>query len=122
MAIKDLVTGNMYDQDNPDWKQVTPRAKRLAIPGSASTVALSVIEYNPESKERPPHTHVNEQITIILEGDGNFIIDGVKYPVEPGWFAVIPSNVPHCFESGSNTKKILNLDIFTPARDEFFRK
>ena len=122
MSNKNLVVGNMYDQENLNWKQISPRASRYAIPGSASTVALNVIKYEPGCQVRPPHSHVHEQIAIILEGDGNFIIDGVKYPVKPGWFAVIPSNVPHCFESGSNTKDIINLDIFTPARDDFFKK
>jgi Uncharacterized conserved protein, contains double-stranded beta-helix domain len=120
---RDYVRGNWNEPGEFDWVQVSPLARRFAIPGSECTVAINMITLAPELKrERPPHKHPHEQVMLILEGNGALTIDGESYPMHAGSYFVIPANVEHCFDVREATANIFNIDIFTPTRDEFICK
>jgi len=62
------------------------------------------------------HTHPHEQITYVLSGKFEFIIDGKKVIIEKGDSTYKQPNIPHgtvCLEKG------VLLDIFTPCRKDF---
>ena len=46
----------------------------------------------------PLHKHYHEQFLIILEGEGEAIVEDKRYPASAGSFFIIPHNVPHNFE------------------------
>ena len=64
----------------------------------------------------PYHRHVNEQLSFVIEGQFEFIIDGIQKILEPGLFAVIPPNVWH---SGIAVTDCKLIDIFSPAREDY---
>ena len=66
--------------------------------------------------EMPQHTHVNEQVTNILEGEFEFNLGGEIMLLRPGQSVVIPSNVPH---SGRAITFCRILDAFSPVREDF---
>ena len=43
----------------------------------------------------PMHSHINEQVSTILEGTLKFFIDGKEILVGPGEILTIPPNMPH---------------------------
>jgi quercetin dioxygenase-like cupin family protein len=49
----------------------------------------------PPHKEFKKHSHVNEQITHVLEGELYFEADGKIYCLQPGDTIIIPSNIEH---------------------------
>ena len=62
------------------------------------------------------HSHPHEQITYVLEGEFEFIIDGEKQIVKAGDSMFKESDVPHgaiCLKEGKL------LDVFTPYRENF---
>ena len=74
----------------------------------------------------PEHSHVNEQLTYILEGALKFWIDGKEIVVRAGEVLAIPSNMPHKAEALEDT---VDLDVFNPPRadwingtDKYLRK
>ena len=67
----------------------------------------------------PRHSHVNEQITYILEGALKFLIDGREIVVSSGELLCIPPNMPHEAVALEDT---LDLDIFNPPRQDWLNK
>ena len=67
----------------------------------------------------PLHSHVNEQITYILEGALKFWIDGREIVVHAGEVLCISSNMPHRAEALEDT---VDLDIFNPPRKDWINK
>jgi quercetin dioxygenase-like cupin family protein len=67
----------------------------------------------------PEHSHVNEQITYILQGALKFWIDGKEIVVNEGEVLTIPPNMPHRAEALVDT---LDLDVFNPPRADWMNK
>jgi quercetin dioxygenase-like cupin family protein len=61
----------------------------------------------------PLHSHVNEQLSYVLEGSMKFWIDGKEIVLGPGEVLTIPPNMPHRAEALEDT---IDLDIFHPPR------
>ena len=67
----------------------------------------------------PLHSHVNEQVSYILEGALKFFIDGKEIVVHAGELLCIPSNMPHQAEAVEDT---VDLDVFYPPRQDWLEK
>jgi quercetin dioxygenase-like cupin family protein len=67
----------------------------------------------------PMHSHVNEQLTYILEGTLKFLIEGKEIVVRTGQVLTIPPNMPHQAEALEDT---VDLDIFHPPRADWINK
>jgi len=67
----------------------------------------------------PVHSHLNEQITYILEGVLRFVIEGREIDVGAGEVLCISPNVPHSAEALEDT---VDLDIFHPPRQDWLNK
>ena len=83
------------------------------VHGDKSTLGLVILE---EGSAVPPHHHPQEQITYILEGRLQMVIDGADCLLEPGAFYVIPSNVVHCAVALTHCRLI---DVFSPVREDY---
>lgn len=66
--------------------------------------------------ELPEHSHPNEQISIMIEGEFVLKIDGEERKVIPGMVSVIPSNSKH---SGKSLTECRIMDIFYPVREDY---
>jgi quercetin dioxygenase-like cupin family protein len=67
----------------------------------------------------PLHSHVNEQLSYILEGALKFFIDGKEITVHAGQVLTIPPKMPHHAEALEDT---VDLDIFHPPRADWINK
>lgn len=64
----------------------------------------------------PLHSHSNEQITYIIEGQLDMVIDGVSCSLTAGMYHIIPSDVLHSAVAATDCKVI---DAFAPAREDY---
>ncbi len=67
----------------------------------------------------PEHSHLNEQVTYILEGALKFWIDGKVIVVRAGEVLTIPPHMPHKAEALEDT---VDLDVFNPPRADWMEK
>jgi len=67
----------------------------------------------------PMHSHLNEQLTYILEGALKFLVDGREIVVNAGEVLTIPAHMPHQAEALADT---VDLDIFHPPRTDWINK
>lgn len=66
--------------------------------------------------EVPEHSHMNEQIMHVLEGEFEFTLNGETKIYCSGDIVVIPSHSPH---SGKALSICKLLDVFSPTREEY---
>ena len=64
----------------------------------------------------PMHSHLNEQVTYILEGALKFLIQGKEIVVAAGEVLTIPAGMPHEAVALEDT---VDLDVFTPPRRDW---
>jgi quercetin dioxygenase-like cupin family protein len=64
----------------------------------------------------PQHQHIHEQITYLLQGELEMVIDGISYTLKAGNFYVISSNVLHGAQAVTACKLI---DVFCPVREAY---
>jgi quercetin dioxygenase-like cupin family protein len=67
----------------------------------------------------PEHSHLNEQLTYILEGALKFTMDGREIVVAAGEVLCIPPHMPHKAEALEDT---VDLDVFYPPRQDWLNK
>lgn len=118
MGINQVEIGSFYDSEkyyNPNPSGEGDVA-RYFFTGEKVSVALHMI---PAGQNGGEHTHPHEQCLIVPAGDGEAIIDGKLYPTEPGFFALIPPELPHGYSTEKASYTCWNLDIFNPARLEY---
>lgn len=76
-------------------------------------LALNVVEFQPHT-EAPVHSHEEEQITYVLEGEFEFEVNGEKRWLRPGMGVAIPPHAQH----GARTfdSRCVEIDVFHPPR------
>jgi quercetin dioxygenase-like cupin family protein len=86
--------------------------------GFGNAGALLVMNELTPGMKTFPHVHENfDQIATIVSGTANYYVNGVPHEVGPGSLILIPAGQPHYIEP-TGTEKVLNLDVFGPARDD----
>ena len=75
----------------------------------------------PANSYADPHRHPdNEQITIVLKGEADFVVEGKVYNVKEDDVLVFRQNEEHGAYMGPNGARVL--DIFTPPRQDLMQK
>lgn len=76
-------------------------------------LAANIVSFEPHT-EAPVHAHSEEQISLVLEGEFEFEVNGEKHLLKPGMAVVIPPNAPH----GARTfdTSCVEIDVFHPPR------
>ncbi len=82
-------------------------------PALGEETMLNSVRFAPHT-EAPMHSHDEEQITLVVEGELEFDLDGEVRLLRPGMVAVIPANVPHAARTGDVACH--EYDVFNPPR------
>ncbi len=102
-----------YTWDAVPLEVLSETISRKIISGAREMVAQVFIK---KGGIVPLHSHDNEQITYILEGALEFLIDGRHTIVRKGEVLHIPPNVPHQAVALEDT---VDLDVFSPPRADW---
>lgn len=65
----------------------------------------------------PTHIHPHEQISYIISGECEYMVNAEKKIMKAGDSAWIPGNIPHGVVRV--LEDLVLLDVFTPAREDF---
>ena len=94
-------------------KELAPGITGYYAHGDKSTFGFVELK---KGSSVPLHSHSNEQITYIIEGQLDMMIDGVAYSLTDGMYHVINANVPHSANAITDCKVI---DAFSPVREDY---
>lgn len=108
-----------YRWEDLPKEAVSPLLDRRLITGDRMMIAHVYLK---QGCIVPKHSHENEQITYILDGELKFWIgedESQIVHVKAGEVLTIPSNVPHKAEAIVDT---LDVDVFNPPRQDWIDK
>lgn len=102
----------------PQIKDLKPKELVTGITGyyaHGDSMSFGLVELEAGSSV-PMHQHVQEQITYIIEGELDMVIDGQSCLLTPGMYQIIPSNTFHSAVAITACKVI---DTFSPVREDY---
>lgn len=103
----------VIDFQTKDYQVKRAKVSFKSITGSESQ--LVVFKY--DAGEKTDHSHVAEQIGLVLSGEGELFIEDKVYSLTPGVAYHIPSDARHGFTV--TAKEGLELvESYTPAKPE----
>lgn len=95
-------------------EEVYPGISRQVLQGERQTMVRYV--YLPGSVF-PVHSHPQEQVTLIILGEIEFVVDGETSILRAGQAAVIPANMPHGARVIGSTM-VETINALSPRRDD----
>lgn len=104
-------SGTWYDLDAIDPVEFVAGLHMRPVVGDG--VMVNFVTYAPGTIV-PEHSHAEEQIAFVLEGEFEFEIAGEKRTLRPGQVAHIPSHVPHAARTYETS--CTQVDVFVPPR------
>lgn len=99
-----------------ELEQLNPLIDRQMVTGESLMLARVLLK---KGAVVPEHSHVNEQVTYILDGALKFWIDNREIVVRSGEVLCIPPHMPHKAEALEDT---VDLDVFYPPRQDWLTK
>jgi quercetin dioxygenase-like cupin family protein len=105
-----------FNWTDVELEQLNPLLQRQFVVGRDIMVARVLLK---KGAVVPEHSHVNEQVTYILEGALKFRIAGREIIVNAGEVLTIPPEMPHAAEAMADT---VDLDVFNPPRADWINK
>jgi quercetin dioxygenase-like cupin family protein len=106
-------TGGMYIEVDKDVSAVEFVPGLVFRPVVGNKLMANFVRFSPDTVA-PIHTHEEEQITIVIEGEFEFDLAGEIRTMRPGMAAVVPSRVPH--GARTHDTSCFEIDIFHPPR------
>ena len=100
-------------KDNLPTQEIFPGLRGKMVHTESVTVADFYLD---AGTVLPLHDHPHVQVSTILEGEFEFVVDGEVHLCKAGHVATIPSGVPH---SGRAITACRILDVFTPCREDY---
>jgi quercetin dioxygenase-like cupin family protein len=96
----------------PSRDEPFPGVLRRTFQTEQSTLASYVMQ---PGASFPLHRHAQEQITVICDGDAEFMVDGASHRLAAGQTFVVAPEVEHGLRAGASGARLLA--IVVPRRD-----
>ncbi len=114
MTIGTEVAGaKLYSWNEIPTEQLNPLFTRQFVTGEKAMLAKISLK---QGCVVPTHQHENEQISIIVSGSLEFVVNGESKIVKAGEILIIAGGVPH---SAVAHEDMDGLDIFAPPRQDW---
>jgi unsaturated pyranuronate lyase len=106
-------TGGAYVEVDEDVAAVEFVPGLVFRPVVGDQLMANFVRYDPDTVA-PLHSHEEEQITVVIEGELEFDLAGDRRTMRPGMAVVVPPGVPH--GAHTHATSCFEIDIFHPPR------
>lgn len=106
--------------ESGDAKRIDGRAlavKASPLKGNAEHLAVGMAVLPPGFSTRA-HSHVAEEVAVVIGGSGRVVIDGVAHPVAAGTVLLTPSGLVHVTHSDPGREPLVVLWVYAPPGSE----
>ncbi len=105
----------LYQWESLPKEFVRPGVERVGFSGDN---VLMVMNWLQPGMDVRPHSHPFEQLAYIVSGHMKFTVGDDVFNAGPGSVIRIPPDVEHCGEPIGD-EPVLNLDVFSPIREDY---
>lgn len=102
-----------YHLDTIEERELIPGFRVRFVHSDTMTIAYWNID---GGSALPEHSHPNEQIVNVMEGELELVVEDRKLELAAGSVVVVPPGVPHAGRALSDCRVI---DVFHPTRDDY---
>ena len=87
--------------------------------GNTDNLMMVIIDFDngPQREPDPPHSHPNEQVSYVAEGEIFFFLENQRQRLSAGDMFLVPPDIPHTIQL--LTEHVRLVDCFTPIRQNF---
>jgi quercetin dioxygenase-like cupin family protein len=103
----------LYDLSKMKEERMTPMVTRKMIVGKNEMLGYLFAK---KGAVALPHSHISEQITVILKGAEKITVNNQEIVVRSGQILVIPPNLEH---SGEALEDTIEMNCFSPLRQDW---
>jgi quercetin dioxygenase-like cupin family protein len=107
------VASALFRWDDIPPEQMNPLVTRQYVTGTRTMLARIVLK---KGAHVPLHHHMNEQVSHVVAGALNFVLEGKEVLVRAGEILCIPPDAPHEVIALEDS---VALDIFNPPRQDW---
>ena len=107
--------GNWFESP---WQDIRSGIRQVTLDTKLEHLCCTVGRVE-NGNEINPHSHENEQIAIVLEGECDYYVDGSMYHMTPGSWIAIPPRSVHYTHVYNSAIPCLQLSIYYPNREEY---
>ena len=108
----------LFKLDELATEQVRPGFARTALRSHHALTTVNWLE--PGYRSLGQHAHPFDQISYVVSGTMRFFLGDETVDVVAPGAVYIPGELPHGGET-VGTKRVLNIDIFAPLRQDYLR-
>ena len=105
-------------KDAPKLETVKGRHGEILMAGEKCMMMINTIE---PGLPTPPHSHPNEQIGYLHEGEGDLYMGDEKTHIKAQCTFVAPPNISHNFDATGNKSAVL-IECFAPPREDYLER
>lgn len=110
------VKGNIFAEPTIPWEKLENGWRRKVLfSGQLTFVTLQAT--GPSGAGIELHSHVNDQISYVIQGDIEVQVGEEVRKIGPGGFFRVPPDIPHGIRVLS--EEAILVDAFTPPREDF---
>ncbi|MBN1419666.1 MAG: cupin domain-containing protein [Planctomycetes bacterium] len=109
----------VFDDGDVPWEDIGGGMRRKVFFSDRMTLA-AIEAAGPTAGPIRLHSHPNEQIAYVIDGDIEVQVGGETRRVAAGGFYRVPPDVPHGIILHSPSARII--DAFTPPREDFRKR
>jgi uncharacterized cupin superfamily protein len=98
--------------------RISRTRRNLGLAAGSARIGLQHVEVTPGKESAPPHCHsLEEEIFVMLTGDGTLVLGEEEVPMRPGHVVSRPpaTRVPHVFRGGQGGLTYLAFGTREPA-------
>ena len=107
---------NILAAEEVSWEDLNEAVRRKVLFSGELTFVFLEIK-GPSSDPIPLHSHPNDQISYVVEGELEVQVGEDVRVIGKGGFFRVPSNLPHGARALSPV--VYLIDTFTPPREDF---
>lgn len=95
--------------------QLAPGIRARVVSTGNVSIAHVILD---EGAQIAQHTHHNEQVANVVEGELELVVEGTALVLKPGQALILAPMTPH---SARAIKRCYVIDVFHPVREDFVR-
>jgi len=100
------------------WESLRPGIERVVFATGIESMSCTIGRVE-NGHEVRPHSHPNDQVALVVQGECDYYVDGKPYRLTAGSWVTVPAGVEHYIHVYDSPVPCLQMDIFYPARPEY---